>query len=66
VLKPNSYSPGRFFAVNEIKAMFTYCLLNYDVQFDGGSVERPKNEEFETNIMPDMTAKVMFRKRASP
>ncbi|KAF7777679.1 hypothetical protein Agabi119p4_3751 [Agaricus bisporus var. burnettii] len=58
--------PGRFFAVNEIKAIFTYCLLNYDVQFEDGSMERPKNRMFETNIMPNMKAKVMFRKRASP
>jgi hypothetical protein len=66
MLKFKSYSPGRFFAVNEIKAMFTYCLLNYDVQLEGGSLERPKNKLFEVVIMPNMTAKVMFRKRASP
>ncbi|XP_006458661.1 hypothetical protein AGABI2DRAFT_217430 [Agaricus bisporus var. bisporus H97] len=57
--------PGRFFAVNEIKAIFTYCLLNYDVQLDGGSMDRPRNTLAQTSVMPNMKAKVMFRKRAS-
>lgn len=57
-------SPGRFFAVNELKAMFAYLILNYDVQLEGGSLERPQNVTYESNIIPNTKAKVMFRKRA--
>lgn len=56
-------SPGRFFAVNEIKAMFAHILLNYDVQLENGSVDRPVNRYFGQNITPNMKAKVMFRRR---
>jgi hypothetical protein len=34
------YSPGRFFAVAELKTMFCHLLMNYDVKFeDGRAVE---------------------------
>lgn len=55
--------PGRFFAVNEIKAMLAHILLEYDVQFENGSLERPPNAYFEAAIIPNPRAKVMFRKR---
>ncbi|KXN83236.1 Ent-kaurene oxidase [Leucoagaricus sp. SymC.cos] len=55
--------PGRFFAVNEIKAMFVHILLNYDVQLENGSLERPANFHMESSMMPNTKAKVMFRKR---
>jgi len=55
--------PGRFFAVNEIKAMFAHILLNYDVQLENGSMVRPANRHFAQSVIPDMKAKVMFRKR---
>jgi hypothetical protein len=57
------HSPGRFFAVNEIKAMFAHILLNYDVQLENGSMERPANLKVEAATMPNVKAKVMFRKR---
>jgi hypothetical protein len=57
------HSPGRFFAVNEIKAMFTHILMNYDVELENGSMERPANLYAETSVMPNPRAKVMFRKR---
>lgn len=57
--------PGRFFAVNELKAIFAYCILHYDVQLEGGSMERPKNIKYEANMAPNMKAKVMFRKRST-
>ncbi len=60
-----SHSPGRFFAVNELKAVFAYIILNYDVQLEGGSLERPRNFGYEATIVPNPKAKVMFRKRAS-
>ena len=56
-------SPGRFFAVNEIKAMFAHILLNYDVKLEDSSLQRPTNFHLEDAIIPDIKAKVMFRKR---
>ena len=58
-----SCSPGRFLAVNEIKAMFAHILLEYDVQFENGSLERPCNFYFESATIPNSKARVMFRKR---
>ncbi|KAF5349582.1 hypothetical protein D9756_008945 [Leucocoprinus leucothites] len=57
--------PGRFFAVNGIKTLFTYILLNYDVQLECGSLERPPNICFETSAIPNLEANVMFKKRAA-
>ncbi|KAF8955284.1 cytochrome P450 [Flammula alnicola] len=55
--------PGRFFAVNEIKAMLAHVLLTYDVKLpDDGP--RPENVWFQAGCSPDPTAQVMFRKRA--
>ncbi|PBK90665.1 cytochrome P450 [Armillaria gallica] len=51
--------PGRFFAVNELKALMSYVLLNFDVKLD----------KFPTPVwlyeyqMPNTTSKVLFRKR---
>ncbi|KAF8343222.1 cytochrome P450 [Amanita rubescens] len=54
--------PGRFFAVNEVKTMLAYVLLNYDVKManDGG---RPSEVWFGTMATLDPKAEVMFRKR---
>ncbi|KAK1228837.1 hypothetical protein PQX77_008104 [Marasmius sp. AFHP31] len=54
--------PGRFFAVAELKAMFAYLLMNYDVKFkeDEGY---PPPLIFAGVISPNPRAKVMFRKR---
>ncbi|KAF9453720.1 cytochrome P450 [Macrolepiota fuliginosa MF-IS2] len=56
--------PGRFFAVNEIKAMFVHILLTYDIQFEDGSMERPPNIYFEAAIIPNPRATVFFKKRS--
>ncbi len=56
-------SPGRFFAANEIKAIFAHILLNYDVQFENGSMDRPDNIYLGALTIPNTKAKVMFRKR---
>ncbi|PBK86469.1 cytochrome P450 [Armillaria gallica] len=51
--------PGRFFAVNELKALMSYVLLNFDVKLD----------KFPTSVwiagiqMPNQSSKVLFRKR---
>jgi len=57
--------PGRFFAANELKAMLAYVVMNYDVQLAGGSKERPPNRYVGQNVTPNVTAHVMFRKRAN-
>ncbi|PBK85903.1 cytochrome P450 [Armillaria gallica] len=50
---------GRFFTVNELKALMSYVLLNFDVKLD----------KFPTPVwhyeiqMPNTTSKVLFRKR---
>jgi hypothetical protein len=33
---PFSISPGRFFAVNEIKALFAHIIATYDIKFEEG------------------------------
>ncbi|TFK66593.1 cytochrome P450 [Pluteus cervinus] len=53
--------PGRFFAVNEVKAMLAYVLLNYDVKLKGG--ERPKTTWLGPINIPNQTAHLLFRKR---
>ncbi|KAF9468818.1 cytochrome P450 [Collybia nuda] len=53
--------PGRFFAVNELKAMLAYVLLKYDVKVEDG--KRPKDAWFGRMSMPNLTASVMFRRR---
>lgn len=56
------FSPGRFFAVNELKALLAYVLLNYDVSFkDNGP--RPVDPWFGTRVAPDPKVSVMFRGR---
>jgi hypothetical protein len=55
-------SPGRFFAVNELKAMLAYVVLNYDVKTEEDGV-RPSAKWFAHQSVPNPTASVMFRKR---
>jgi hypothetical protein len=55
-------SPGRYFAANEMKTMLAHILVTYDVKLENEGV-RPPNECFATYILPNQTAKVMFRKR---
>jgi cytochrome P450 len=56
--------PGRFFAVNELKAMMCYLVLNYDVRLeDGQEGKRPANIDHRTTVMPNPFAKVLLRRR---
>ena len=54
-------SPGRFFAVHEVKMLLAFVLLRYDL----GTVDRarPKDLEFEARIIPDVGCKLLIRKR---
>ncbi|EJD07678.1 cytochrome P450 [Fomitiporia mediterranea MF3/22] len=54
--------PGRFFAVNELKAMMAFIVLNYDVKFENDGA-RPDNMYFGKNVIPNPMAKVLIRKR---
>ncbi|KAF8076048.1 cytochrome P450, partial [Lyophyllum atratum] len=56
--------PGRFFAVNELKAFLAHVLLNYDVAFENNG-GRPQDRWFGHASVPDPAVSVMFRKRRS-
>ncbi|KAK1225930.1 hypothetical protein PQX77_011129 [Marasmius sp. AFHP31] len=55
-------SPGRFFAVNGIKALVSHTLMYYDLKLDESEVA-PKTEEFGGEIFTNSKTRVMFRKR---
>ncbi|KAJ2919184.1 hypothetical protein MD484_g1225, partial [Candolleomyces efflorescens] len=57
--------PGRFFAVNEIKAMAAYVLLNYDMKLPGDDPHLPAGFFFGSSRSANPTAHILFRKRAS-
>ncbi|KAF8665540.1 hypothetical protein AX16_000001 [Volvariella volvacea WC 439] len=63
---PLWYSPGRFFAVNEIKCLLAYILLNYDFKLAATERERPLDTIVGISVVPNQTAKLAFRKRTSP
>ncbi|KAK0471578.1 cytochrome P450 [Armillaria novae-zelandiae] len=54
-----STCPGRFFAVNELKALMSYVLMNFDVKMD----KVPPSMWFSGNQFPDHSSQVLFRKR---
>ncbi|KXN84575.1 Ent-kaurene oxidase [Leucoagaricus sp. SymC.cos] len=58
--------PGRFMAVTMIKLILTHILLEYDIQLENGSMERPPNICSGIMIIPNREAKLMFRRRACP
>ncbi|PBK90638.1 cytochrome P450 [Armillaria gallica] len=51
--------PGRFFAVNEVKALMSYVLLNFDVKLD----KFPTSVWIAETQLPNQSSKVLFRKR---
>lgn len=61
-------SPGRFFAVNELKCLMGHILLNYDIKWsnrdfmEGGYA--PPNEHFGVSTRPNENANIMFRRRS--
>ena len=54
--------PGRFFAANEIKLIFSRILLEYDLRMPDGITERYPNIETGTDAMPDPTKEIMFKR----
>jgi len=57
--------PGRFFAVNELKAMFAHILTTYDVKFEDDRTSPPPPIWFGLTITPDLNAGIVFRARSS-
>ncbi|KAK0448923.1 cytochrome P450 [Desarmillaria tabescens] len=51
--------PGRFFAVNNLKALMSYVLLNFDVKMD----TLPSSTWLAGDQIPDQSIKALFRKR---
>ena len=57
------YSPGRFFAANELKTLVAHTLLNYDIKLENNTTTVPASVWLIRDISPDASIKVMFRKR---
>ncbi|EIW87323.1 cytochrome P450 [Coniophora puteana RWD-64-598 SS2] len=56
--------PGRFFAANELKSMLAHIVTEYDIKLaDEAGGQRPANILFGGSVVPNQTAKVLFRKR---
>ncbi|KAF8897197.1 cytochrome P450 [Infundibulicybe gibba] len=56
--------PGRFFAVNELKAILAYTLITYDVKLEHGTT-RPPDLWVGPTCAPNPTAKIMLRRRST-
>jgi ent-kaurene oxidase len=56
-------SPGRFFAVNEIKLMLAFMILRYDIKTK--DEKRPEDIKFAMHLIPDMKAEILFKKRSN-
>lgn len=50
------YSPGRFFAADELKALLAHIVVNYDLKLDDSS----GGSNGATNVMD---SRIMIRKR---
>ena len=49
---------------NELKALLAYLVVSYDFKIEGDG-PRPSNVYFAESVVPNPTAKVMFRKRST-
>lgn len=56
-------SPGRFFANMELKAIFCYIVMMYDLKLKESI--RPPSEELGIGVLPSRTAEIMIRRRKS-
>ena len=55
-------SPGRFFAASELKALLAFLVINYDFKLADGEA-RPSTFYFADAVIPNPSAKLLFRKR---
>jgi len=51
--------PGRFFVALEVKLILSMILMDYDVKL----VDIPKSSSFVIHRIPDLKARILFRKR---
>lgn len=54
-------SPGRFFAVNEMKLLMAELLIKYDVRLIPGT--KPKKIQFGLVSLPEVKLRVLIRAR---
>jgi hypothetical protein len=54
-------SPGRFFAVNEVKALLAHVILRYDVKFEKGKTSPPPIRL--GSLLIPRNANLLFRER---
>ena len=55
--------PGRFFAAYSIKAIMSRLLMEYDFKLADGQKKRPRNIRNGEQIMPNVWATLLIRKR---
>ncbi|KAF5326363.1 hypothetical protein D9611_001062 [Ephemerocybe angulata] len=55
--------PGRFFAVNEVKAVLAYIITTYDLKLQGDAAEAPVGSWSAGNRGPSITGQILLRKR---
>ena len=54
-------SPGRYYAVHQLKLILAFMLIKYDIKTQDGV--RPPDLEFGPRTVPNMTAKILFKRR---
>ncbi|KAJ8069764.1 hypothetical protein OCU04_000183 [Sclerotinia nivalis] len=59
----NHVCPGRFFAVREMKIVFAKLLIGFDVKWKNSSGRRPKPVHVEGQFIPNMSQKILLRRR---
>ena len=57
-------SPGRFFAVMQMKLILANIIVHYDLKL-GGDGNRPKETFMGFSVLPARDGVVLFRKRRS-
>ena len=63
ILNPFFFSPGRFFAANELKGMLAHLVVTYDVKLPPEQEGVPNTLSFEFNYVPNPSVEILFRKR---
>ena len=59
-----SFSPGRFFAAIELKAMLAHIVVSYDVKLENEG-KLPPNQWIAGTCLPNLNTNVMFRRRTA-
>ena len=54
-------SPGRYFAVNQLKALVAHIIVTYDIRVENDE-KLPREFRFSSLVSP-RNAEVLFRKR---